>query len=474
MSEPTRVRALSRRALLQAAPLAVAGVSAFAQGFAETKPKPQQLAWQALEIGVLIHFGPNTFQDREWGDGTADPSIFNPAELDAEQWVLAAKAGGARYLVMVAKHHDGFCLWPSRHTEYSVKNSPWRDGKGDLVREVEQACRKHDLQFGIYLSPWDRHEPSYSDHARYDDYYNKQLTELCTRYGELVEIWLDGAGSEGHVYDFDRYVRTMRTYQPNANIFADTGFLQYGDVRWVGNEDGYASEDNWNVIDRLGYLRYRPAEADTPLRHRHWFWHPNAEGGLKSLDEMMETYEKTVGRGAQLVLGLAPDNRGLMPQVDVARLKEFGDRVQAIYGNPLLGTRNRTVSMSRFGHASNESGPVPNAHFVLDARPHTHIAAPALDRGLDLTVSFREPVRFDRLLLMEWLGEGQTIAAHAVRANVGTAEQPEWREIARGTTIGHKRIHVVEPVTATGLVLIVENAIGPIRISGIQVYDSTA
>ncbi|MDZ7638785.1 MAG: alpha-L-fucosidase [Bryobacterales bacterium] len=187
------------------------------------KPKPQQLAWQDLEIGVLIHFGPNTFQDREWGDGTADPSIFDPKQLDAEQWVLAAKAGGARYLVMVAKHHDGFCLWPSRHTEYSVKNSPWRGGKGDLVKEVEQACRKHGLKFGVYLSPWDRHEPAYKDNAKYDAYYDNQMRELCTRYGELVEIWLDGAGSEGHVYDFDRYVKTVRTYQPNANIFADTG-----------------------------------------------------------------------------------------------------------------------------------------------------------------------------------------------------------------------------------------------------------
>jgi alpha-L-fucosidase len=472
MTEPRDARILSRRALLRAAPFAVAGASAFAQSFADTKPKPQQLAWQALEIGVLIHFGPNTFQDREWGDGSADPSIFDPKQLDAEQWVLAAKAGGARYLVMVAKHHDGFCLWPSRHTEYSVKNSPWRDGKGDLVKEVEQACRKHGLQFGIYLSPWDRHEPSYSDNAGYDDYYTKQLTELCTRYGELVEIWLDGAGSEGHVYDFDRYVRTMRTYQPNANIFADTGFLQYGDVRWVGNEAGYASEDNWNVIDRLGYLRYRPVEADTPLRHRHWFWHPNAEDGLKSLDQLMETYEKTVGRGAQLVLGLAPDDRGLMPEVDVAGLKAFGDRVQAIYGKPLLGKNNNVRGVTGFSHNSGVQVIPPNRDFLLDTKAHSHLAAPPADRGLDITIQLREPVRFDRIQLMEWLGDGQTVAAHSVRANVGSDTQPQWREIARGTTIGHKRIHTIEPVTASGLILIIENAIGPIRLSGIQVFDS--
>ncbi|MCU0226344.1 MAG: alpha-L-fucosidase [Bryobacterales bacterium] len=475
MLKPHHRFAISRRALMRMVPLAGLAATpglAMAQSFADTKPKPQQLAWQALELGVLIHFGPNTFQDREWGDGKADPSIFNPTQLDAEQWVLAAKAGGAGYLVMVAKHHDGFCLWPSRHTEYSVKNSPWRDGKGDLVKEVEQACRKHGLRFGIYLSPWDRHEPSYSDNARYDDYYNKQLTELCTRYGELVEIWLDGAGSEGHVYDFDRYVKTMRTYQPNANIFADTGFLQYGDVRWVGNEDGYAHEDNWNVVDRLGYLRYRPAEADTPLRQGHWFWHPHAEQRLKTLPQMMETYEKTVGRGAQLVLGLAPDDRGLMPDVDVARLQEFGDGVQAVYGDPLLGRGNNLSGVSGTGLQSGVQVIPPNRDFLLDGRPHTHMAPPPTDRGMDLVIQLREPVRFDRIQLMEWLGDGQTIAAHSVRANVGSDSQAQWREIARGTTIGHKRIHAIEPVTARGLVLIIEDAIGPIRLSGFQVFDS--
>lgn len=473
---PSSAELMNRRTLLKIAPIAalggpLAGYGA-AQSFADTKPKPQQLAWQALEVGVLIHFGPNTFQDREWGDGTAEPSVFNPSQLDAEQWVLAAKAGGARYLVMVAKHHDGFCLWPSRHTEYSVKNSPWRGGKGDLVKEVEQACRKHGLQFGIYLSPWDRHEPSYQDSARYDDYYTKQLTELCTRYGELVEIWLDGAGSERHVYDFDRYVKTMRTYQPNANIFADTGFLQYGDVRWVGNEDGYASEDNWNVVDRLGYLRYRPAEADTPLRHRHWFWHPNAEGGLKTLPELMATYEKTVGRGAQLVLGLAPDSRGLMPDADVLRLKEFGDRVQAIYGKPLLGEQART-QIRAFPHTSGEIVGVHPHRLLVDKNARGHFAAPPQNRGLDLEFSLDAPLRFDRILLMEWLGDGQTVASHTVEVNEGTADQPRWREVARGTTIGHKRIHAFPPVTATGLLLRVANAIGPIRLSGFQVYAST-
>lgn len=235
-----------------------------AQNFTDVKPSPQQVAWQDLEIGAIIHFGPNTFMDREWGDGTADPSVFNPTSVDPEQWMQAAKAAGIKYVVFVAKHHDGFCLWPTAKTQYSIKSSPWKAGQGDLVHDVAAAARKYGLKFGIYLSPWDRHEPSYKDSAAYDGYYLAQLNELVANYGELVEFWLDGAGSAGHVYDFDRYVDNLRVYQPNTLVFADAALLKYGDIRWVGNEDGSAPEENWDVLDLRGYLRYRPAEADTP------------------------------------------------------------------------------------------------------------------------------------------------------------------------------------------------------------------
>lgn len=465
---------ISRRALLQAAPLVPAAASGlFGQSFADVKPKPQQLAWQELEIGVLIHFGPNTFQDREWGDGTAEPAVFNPTDLDAEQWVLAAQEGGARYLVMVAKHHDGFCLWPSRQTEYSVKNSPWRGGKGDLVKEVEQACRKHGLKFGIYLSPWDRHEPAYKDNAKYDAYYDSQMRELCTRYGELVEIWLDGAGSEGHVYDFDRYVKTIRTYQPNASIFADTGFLQYGDVRWVGNEDGYASEENWNVVDRLGYLRYRPVEADTPLRKRHWFWHPNDEVSLKSLPEMMETYHKTVGRGAQLVLGLAPDSRGRMPDSDVARLREFGSAVRATYGKPLMRAGDNAVSIFCGPVGANRSNPavrsLDSATVLTVDGPGSFAIEPEM-RAVRIEIQFNGTVAMDRVLLQEGLEDGQSIRRYRIGFLTGGANPKENFLSASGTTIGHKKIDFFPKVEATGLIVEVLDAIGPIRLRSIQAF----
>ncbi len=395
------------------------------QNFKDIRPSPQQLAWQDLEIGVLIHFGPNTFMDREWGDGKADPSVFNPKQLDAEQWVKAAKAGGARYLIMVAKHHDGFCLFPSRHTDYSVKRSPYKEGKGDVVREVAEACRKHGLQFGIYLSPWDRHEPKYADNKAYDAYYTNQLTELATRYGPLTEFWLDGAGSEGHVYDFVHYVRTMRTYQPNALLFASLDFMPNGDIRWVGNESGFANEENWNVIDGYGIIRWRPAEADTPLRESHWFWHPNSESRLKSLDKLMDTHEKTVGRGAQLVLGLAPDDRGLMPDVDVKRLQEFGAEVQRIYGNDLAK-----------GRATGTYAQLP---------PDT---------------------RLDRVVLAEDLNEGQNVRSYEVRVRVGQGS----KVVARGTTIGHKKIEVFEPVAADAVQLIVTSSLAEPRLRRMTVH----
>ena len=415
-----------------------------AQNFADVRPSPQQLSWQDLEIGVLVHFGPNTWMNREWGDGTADPAIFNPKQFDPDQWARAAKAAGAKYLVMVSKHHDGFCLFPSGETRYGVASSPWRNGKGDVVKEVEQAVRKNGLRFGVYLSPWDRHEPKYKDLAAYDKYYAHQVTELASRYGELTEFWLDGAGSEGHVYDFTNYIRTLRTYQPNTSIFADVGLLPYADIRWVGNESGVANEENWNVVDAYQMLRWRPAEADTPLRDEHWFWHPNSEGRLKSVEKLMEIYHQTVGRGAQLVLGIAPDNRGLLPEVDVKRLEEFGAEVKRIYGKGLLCT-HATVVCTDDHLSTSEPGPT-----------------------LDWTLMFRDgPVTFDRAVTMEELTNGQGIRKYELRAMVNG----KWKTVASGSTIGHKKIDIFPAVTATGVSLVVKASLGPVQIRSFDVFN---
>jgi alpha-L-fucosidase len=429
----------------------------YAQNFAELKPTPQQTEWQDLEMGVIIHFGLNTFTDKEWGDGTVDPKLFNPQQLDPEQWVLAAQAAGAKYLVMVAKHHDGFCLFPSARTKYSVESSPWKGGKGDLVKDVLEACRKHGLKFGIYLSPWDRHEPAYRIKVAYDNYYHTQLEELVTRYGEIVELWLDGAGSEGHVYDFDRYVRTLRTYQPNALVFADVGFLPYGDIRWVGNEDGVSPEENWNVVDRHGYLRWRPAECDTPLRQAHWFWHPNDEKSLKPLSKLLDIYHQSVGRGAQLTLGLAPDDRGLLPDSDVARLREFGEAIGKTYANNLASKGNFTV----------DAGDGPARAF--DGDPHTFWSAPPDSHSAVLEVTFPKPLSFDRTVVMEWLNVGQRIQKYDIQA----WDAKGWRTLRSGTSIGHKKIDIFPRTTASKVRLRILMAADPPHIREFQIFDGS-
>jgi alpha-L-fucosidase len=392
-----------------------------AQNFTDVKPSPQQVQWQDLEFGVIIHFGTNTFLDREWGDGKADPSVFNPTQLDAEQWMRAIRAAGAKYVVLVAKHHDGFCLWPTEQTTYSVKSSPWKNGRGDLVREVSDAARKYGLKFGVYLSPWDRHEPRYENSAEYDKFYAAQLDELAQNYGELVEFWLDGAGSAGHVYNFPHIIEELRMFQPNTLVFADTALFEYGDIRWVGNENGTIPYENWNVIDRHGYLRWRPVEADTPLHKQHWFWHPNDEGALRSLDELVSIYEQTVGRGGQLMLGLAPDRNGLLPEADVQRLQEFGAAIRRRYSQNLV---NEHVRAGRSEEAA------------LDGDPETFWIAPAGVHHAQLEVSLRAPVTFDHALTMEWLNNGQHVERYRIDAFVGNT----WKTLVEGHAIGHKRI----------------------------------
>jgi alpha-L-fucosidase len=426
-------------------------VPASAQSFADLKPSPQQVEWQDLEMGAIIHFGPNTFMDREWGDGTADPKVFHPTQFDPEQWMGALQSAGIRYVIFVAKHHDGFCLWPTGQTDYSVKSSPWENGRGDVVKRVEQAARKYGMKFGIYLSPWDRHEPRYANNAEYDKYYAAELDELAQGYGNLEEFWLDGAGSAGHVYNFPRIIEELRTYQPNTLVFADVGLFEYGDIRWVGNEQGVIPYENWNVIDRHGVLRWRPVEADTPLHKNHWFWHPNDEASLKSVDELIAIYEQTVGRGGQLVLGIAPDQRGLLPAADLRRLKEFGEALHRRYETNLVSAHKRTT---------------PELERALDGDPDTFWSASPGQTHAAIEVTFDKPVTFDHSLTMEWLNTGQHIEQYAVEVY----KDGKWQAVAKGRAIGHKKIDAFAPITASRVRLNVIAASGPISIREFQLY----
>jgi alpha-L-fucosidase len=424
-----------------------------AQTGGEIRPAPYQVAWQDLEFGAIIHFSTNTFLNQEWGDGTASPQVFNPTQFDPDQWMRAIRDAGAKYVVLVAKHHDGFCLWPTNQTDYSVRSSPWENGKGDVVGDVARAARKYGLKFGVYLSPWDRHEPKYKDSAAYDDYYNAELEELVTRYGDLVEFWLDGAGSAGHVYNFRRMIETLRTYQPNTVIFADMALFEYGDARWVGNEDGVVPYENWNVIDRHGYLRWRPAEADTPLRKQHWFWHPNDESSLKSLDELLQIYDDTVGRGAQLMLGVAPGNRGLLPDADVRRLEELG-----------AALRQRAANNLALKHRATDA----ETEAALDGNPDTFWSAPEGSNHATLEVDFDRPITFDHALTMEWLNDGQHVEKYAIETM--DSKTGKWTRVAGGQALGHEKIDRFPAVTAARVRLNILSSTAPARIREFQLY----
>ena len=355
--------------------------------------------------------------------------------------------------MLVAKHHDGFCLWPKKQTDYTVKSSPWENGKGDVVRRVSDAAHKLGMKFGVYLSPWDRHEPRYKNSAEYDDYYAAELDELTSNYGDLVEYWLDGAGSEGHVYNFSRIIETLRKAQPNTLVFADAALFEYGDIRWAGNEDGKIPYENWNVLDRHGYLRWRPVEADTPLHKEHWFWHPNDEGTLKSVEELISTYEQTIGRGGQLMLGLAPDRRGLLPEADVRRLEELGEAVRQRYFRNL---------------AAKEHIPNSATDAAFDGDPDTFWSAPAGSHHAILEAEFRQPVKFDRTLIMEWLNDGQRVDNFRIEVWDGR----NWKPVVAGHAIGHKRIDIFPPVTTSRIRLNILSSSAEAHIREFQVFDS--
>ena len=340
----------------------------FIKDAANVFPSKKQLDWFAMEQYAFVHFGVNTFTDREWGDGTESEEIFNPTELNCDQWVDAFKSAGIRGVVLTAKHHDGFCLWPSAYTEHSVKNSPY---KGDVVKELSCACRRGGIKFGFYLSPWDRNSKYYGT-AEYNDYFCNQLTELLTNYGEIFCVWFDGACGEGkngkkQVYDFERYIDLIRKYQPNAVIFSDGG----PDVRWCGNEAGKARRSEWSVVPveigklaksqtgegplsnkgSLSYLyntyekigdtnqilyskglAFLPSEVDTSIR-TGWFWHENDEP--KTKEELFEIYLNSVGNNACLNLNIPPNKQGLIDERDVKRLKEYGELLSETFENPV-------------------------------------------------------------------------------------------------------------------------------------------
>lgn len=416
-------------------------------------PSFRQLRWQQQELTAFVHFGINTFTDREWGDGTESPQRFNPRNLDADQWTHTLKETGFKSLILTCKHHDGFCLWPSAFTEHSVKNATWKGGQGDVVREVADACRKYGLSFGVYLSPWDRNSPLYGTDA-YNDYFANQLTELLTLYGRVDEVWFDGACGEGpngkkQTYDFTRWYKLIRTLQPQA-VIAVMG----PDVRWVGTEVGKGRETEWSVVpmDHLDphtiaqesqqdmlvppshdmvdqdlgsremiykakALAWYPAETDVSIRPG-WFYHAAEDTLVKSPERLLDIYFTSVGMNSVLLLNIPPNPEGRFSEADVQSLKGFKQLRDSVFANNLLADTKR--------HSS---------------RNGTHI------------YTLRHPSTFGILSLQEDISRGQHVEKFRLDVE---KDNGQWLTVTRGTTIGYKRLLRFAPVKARRVRLVIE------------------
>jgi len=449
-------------------------------------PSERQLAWHQLEFYGFVHFTINTFTDKEWGYGDESPTLFNPTDFSAEQIVDAAAAGGMKGLILTAKHHDGFCLWPSKFTEHSVKHSPWKNGKGDMVKEFADACRKHDLKLGIYLSPWDRNHKGYGTHE-YIAYYRNQLRELLTNYGDIFEVWFDGAnGGDGFYggaremrkidrktyYDWPNTWQLVRELQPDACIFGDGG----PDIRWVGNERGQAGETCWSTLKRDDFApgvadqkrltsgdrpgtHWIPAECDVSIRPG-WFHHAKEDAKVKTPGQLMDLYFASVGRGASFLLNLPPDRRGQLPDVDVKSLAEFRLRVEATFKHDLARGAKATASNLRGNDKSFAAKNVVSG----DAKKYW-----ATDDGVtnaELVLEFRKPVTFNIVRLREHLSLGQRVDAFAL----DQWKDGGWVEFATGTSIGSCRLVRGEKLTTEKVRLRITKAAASPVISDVGLF----
>ena len=444
-------------------------------------PDARQLRHQQTEFYAFIHFTVNTFTDKEWGDGTESESVFNPASLDAEQWVRAVKSAGMKGLILTAKHHDGFCLWPSAYTEHSVKNSPYKNGKGDVVREAAEACRKGGIKFGVYLSPWDRNSPLYGQGVPYDDYFCAQLRELLTDYGELFSVWFDGACGEGpngkkQVYDWERYYAVVRELQPDACIS-----ICGPDVRWCGNESGKTRLCEWSVIptgfndngetkiaatdEDLGSrtllqqasgLAWKHAEVDVSIRPG-WFWHKSENQKVKSLKELEDIYFRSVGGNCTLLLNIPPDVNGHIADKDVKRLEQLGRLLAADFANDLASDAVFEASLD------------DGIHTVENVRTDsydTYFKTPDGENEVTITVSLPEAKKIHIVEIKENILFSQRIERFSIEYHCGKG----WKHLYDGTTVGYKKYARFRPVLTDSIKIhIIDSRVCPV-ISHIAIY----
>jgi alpha-L-fucosidase len=447
-------------------------------------PSERQLTWHQMEYYMFVHFTVNTFTDKEWGYGDEKESVFNPSELDCRQWAKAAKEAGMKGIIITAKHHDGFCLWPSAYTEHSVKNSPWKDGKGDVLRELRQACDEYGLKMGVYLSPWDRNSAIYGT-PEYLTYYRNQLRELLTNYGDIFEVWFDGAnGGDGYYggaretrhidnktyYDWPNTHKIIRELQPGAIMFSDAG----PDIRWVGNERGMGSLTNWCLLKRdemypggdfakiLGEGHedgnyWVPAEVDVSIR-RGWFYHLSQDSLVRTPENLMELYYSSVGRNSSLLLNVPPDRRGLLHENDVKSLLAFKDlRVKEFETD--LAARKKV-------NATNVRGKAYMASNVNDGNPETYWATNDNQTAADLIFDLGSETEVNRILIQEYIKLGQRIQEFKVSAFV----DKEWKPLIDGTTIGHKVIRKFPVIKTSKIKVTFSKSKACPLISNIELY----
>ncbi|WP_200975116.1 alpha-L-fucosidase [Echinicola sp. 20G] len=454
----------------------------------ESVPSERQLAWQDMEFYAFVHFNMNTFTNMEWGMGDEDPKTFNPSALDCRQWARVAKEAGMKGIILTAKHHDGFCLWPTATTDHSVKSSTWKDGKGDVLKELSEACKEYGLKFGVYLSPWDRNNEDYGT-PEYIEIFRAQLRELLTNYGDVFEVWFDGAnGGTGYYgganeerrvdkksyYDWENTYKIIRELQPNAVIFSDAG----PDVRWVGNEEGHAYKTTWSNLlrDEIygGMPNYHtdyadgqedgthwvPAEVDVSIRPG-WYYHEYEDHKVKSLPELLDIYYESIGRNGSFLLNFPVDKRGLIHERDVEQVLKLAEKVKEDFANNLARADLDVSATVERGHGF-------EAEMVLDDDPATYWATADGEVSGALTISFGEPTTFNRFLVQEYIPLGQRVKAFTVEAET----EGGWEQIADETTIGYKRILRFPDVTATAVRFTVKDAKAAPTISKVAIYNA--
>lgn len=449
-------------------------------------PSERQKEWHKLKYYAFIHFSPNTFTDKEWGYGDESPADFNPTELDCMQWARVASEAGMEGIVITAKHHDGFCLWPSKYTEHSVKNSPWKNGKGDIVKDLREACDKYGLKLGIYLSPWDRNHAAYGT-DEYIEYYRNQLRELLTNYGEIFEVWFDGAnGGDGYYggaretrridnktyYDWENTRKIVRELQPMAVMFSDGG----PDIRWIGNERGYAADPNWSTIKTGAFYpgvggvnaqlqnghedgnTWLPSEVNTSIRPG-WFYHKSQDDRVKSLNRLIDNWYHSVGMNGNFILNIPPDQRGLFHENDVKRLFELRKYLDDAFSvNYAEGVSVKATNVRGQSGKYSASG-------VLDSNPESYWATDDDVREGSIEIDFGEPLEMNALLLQEYIALGQRVRSFTIDVMI----DGKYNQTAKGFTIGNRRLIKFKTVITSKLRINIDAKASPL-ISNIEVY----